>query len=182
MDYYNSTPKRKVFISYYHHDDQAYKDAFERTFGHLFINKSVQNGDINTDVSTEYIKRLIQSPDFLADASVLIVLCGPNTKGRKHVDWEISGALNTKLNGCSGVVGILLPQIPLNGRNYDYDSLPPRLADNVKSGYAAVHLWNEITSNANFVNDAIEAAFLKRSQSQLIDNTRLQMARNTSGI
>ena len=92
----NKDTRHKVFISYYHKDDQPYKDAFEKAFSHFFINKSVQDGDINTDVSTEYIKQLIQK-DFITDASVLVVLFGPNTWGRKHVDWEISAVLNKKL-------------------------------------------------------------------------------------
>jgi hypothetical protein len=29
--------RRKVFVSYYHNADQAYRDYFERAFGHLFI-------------------------------------------------------------------------------------------------------------------------------------------------
>ena len=51
--------RHKTFVSYYHKADQAYRDAFEKVFGHLFIGKSVQPGDISTDVSADYIKRLI---------------------------------------------------------------------------------------------------------------------------
>ena len=70
--------KRKVFLSYYHHDDEYYRKRFEQLFGHLFINKSVQAGDINTDSSADYIKQLIQK-DYISDASVLVVLIGPKT-------------------------------------------------------------------------------------------------------
>ena len=61
--YFNNT-KHKVFISYYHHDDQHYKNDFVLRTSNSFIHKSVMPGDINTDVSDQYIKRLIQS-DFL---------------------------------------------------------------------------------------------------------------------
>ncbi|MBI3618967.1 TIR domain-containing protein [Candidatus Peregrinibacteria bacterium] len=174
---------RKVFISYYHNDDQAYKNWFVQNFGNLFINKSVEFGDINTDVSTDYIKHLIQSDDFLADASVLIVLCGLNTWGRKHVDWEIAGALSSKVGGCSGVMGILLPSYQLlpNG-NYQYENVPPRLADNIKTGYAEMHLWNTVCASFQSITNAIESVFNKRTQTNLITNSRLQMQRNTSGV
>ena len=33
--------KHKVFISYYHDEDQCYKNEIEENFGHLFISKSV---------------------------------------------------------------------------------------------------------------------------------------------
>lgn len=65
--------QHKVFISYYHKDDQYYRNRFEELFGDLFISKSVEPGDIDTDVSTEYIKRLIQQ-NYITDTSVLVVL------------------------------------------------------------------------------------------------------------
>lgn len=107
-DQISDETKHKVFISYYHHDDQYFKHVFEGSFGHMFTNKSVEPGDIATDNSDEYIKRLIQE-DYISDSSVVLVLVGRNTKSRKHVDWEISAGLNKKVNGYSGLVGILLP-------------------------------------------------------------------------
>lgn len=35
----------------------------------------------------------------IEDSSVLVVLAGPYTWGRKHADWEISAALNKKVGG-----------------------------------------------------------------------------------
>ncbi|MGE4170262.1 MAG: TIR domain-containing protein [Candidatus Margulisiibacteriota bacterium] len=170
--------RRKVFISFYHREDQYYKDRFESLFGHLFINKSVQNGDINTDVSTEYIKRLIQGPDFLLDASVLVVLCGPNTWGRKHVDWEISGALNKKLDGYSGILGLTLPSHPdFLLSEIARQSIPPRLAENIESGYAKQYRWTEDPTE---MSKRIEEAFSNRKNSGLIKNSLPQMQRNRS--
>lgn len=40
--------RRKVFISYYHKDDQYYRNRFEDLFGHLIMSKSVEPGDIDT--------------------------------------------------------------------------------------------------------------------------------------
>jgi MTH538 TIR-like domain (DUF1863) len=171
----------KLFISYYHKDDQRYRDYFESRFRHLFISKSVQPGDICSDVSTEYIKHLIQD-DYLDDASVIGVLIGPNTRGRKHVDWEISAALNKKVGGYSGLFGILLPTFPLLGNgNYRYEDIPPRLADNVKSGFAAVYTWTSLCSDPLSVKNAIQLAFDSRiNKEKLIDNSRLQMQKNTT--
>ncbi len=168
--------KRKVFISYYHKDDQHYRNEFERIFGHLFISKSVNPGDINTDSSDEYIKRLIQQ-DYLNDCSVLIVLIGPKTLCRKHVDWETSAALNTKVGGNSGVFGILLPTHPdANKGNYQYANIPERLADNVKSGYAKIYEWPQ--SDANLVH-MIETAFSEKTTlKDKIDNSRPQYQNN----
>ena len=50
MNYYkNDSEKHNVFISYYHKGNQKYRDEFETLFGHLFINKSVEEGDIDSD-------------------------------------------------------------------------------------------------------------------------------------
>lgn len=65
----------KTFVSYYHNDDQAYKEKFENIFGDLIISKSVEKDDIDSDNSDEYIKQLIQK-DYLADTTVLAVLVG----------------------------------------------------------------------------------------------------------
>lgn len=135
--------RHKVFISYYHKDDQYYRNQFEELFGHLFINKSVEPGDIDTDVSTEYIKRLIQK-NYITDTSVLIVLVGPKTYCRKHVDWEISAALSKKVGGYSGLLGLCLPTHPDYSKDkYKADIVPPRLVDNLKSGYAKFYDWTE---------------------------------------
>lgn len=171
--------RHKTFVSYYHYADQIYRDAFERAFGHLFISKSVQPGDISTDVSTEYIKRLILE-GYITDASVLVVLVGSKTWCRKHVDWEISAGLNKKVGGYSGLLGILLPTFPIQpGDRYNYDDLPARLADNAKSRYADIYTWNWITSSEQNVKSAIQTAFDARvSRAAQIDNNRVQLGRN----
>ncbi|SRR6266571_2899146 len=168
--------KHKVFISYYHKDDQYYKERFETLYGHLFINKSVQDGDISTDVSADYISRLIIG-GYISDASVLVVLIGNNTKKRKHVDWEISAALNKKVNGYSGLIAFLLPtHDDYSKGKYTYDNIPQRLAYNVESGYAKVYDWTE---NVASMSNIIETAFNARvSDSNLINNKLIQFTNN----
>lgn len=168
--------RHKVFISYYHQDDQYYRNQFETLFGNLFINKSVEPGDIDTDNSVEYIKRLILQ-DFISDASVVVVLVGPNTWKRKHVDWEISAGLNKKVGGYSGLLGLCLPNHPDNGRDkYKTEIVPARLVDNLKSGYANFYDWTE---EASKLKGWIEEAFKNRiDKADKIDNSRDQYKYN----
>ena len=51
--------KHKVFVSYYHTDDQAYRNIFEQKLGHLFISNSVNPGDIDSGSIYHCVKRLI---------------------------------------------------------------------------------------------------------------------------
>lgn len=71
--------KHKVFISFYHYDDQYYKDYIDCYLSRNIINKSVALGEYSSDNSDEYIKRLIRE-DKISDSSVVVVLVGPNTK------------------------------------------------------------------------------------------------------
>lgn len=162
----------KAFISFHHKNDQWDRDKFERLFSHLFINKSVADGEISADTSDDYTKALIQG-NYLSDASVCVVLVGKETYKRKHVDWEISGAITNKVGGRSGIVGICLPDHPDYGKNsYAADFTPSRLVDNFKSGYAKYYDWTDDTSK---MNSYIEEAFQNRiSLSAKADNSRIQ--------
>lgn len=168
--------RHKVFISYYHKDDNYYREHFEKSFGHLFIFKSVKPGDIDTDVSTEYIKRLIQQ-NYITDTSVLVVLVGPKTYCRKHVDWEISAALSKKVGGYSGLLGFCLPTHPDYDKNkYNPNIIPPRLVDNLKSKYAKFYDW---TGDESIIKKRVEEAFKARiDKADKIDNSRLQFSYN----
>lgn len=171
--------KRKTFISYYHYEDQNYKERFKNLFGDLVTHKSVEDGDIDSDNSDGYIKQLIQN-GYLADTTVLVVLIGPNTKHRKHIDWEISGALNPKVGDkCAGILGILLPTHPdFEKETYHPSLIPARLSDNLESGYAIIRDW---TDDRVKMQEYIELAFEKRNTNyDNRDNSRLQMTKNTN--
>jgi len=170
--------KRKTFISYYHKANQTYKDKFINLTSDLIVNKSVNDGDIATDVSDEYIKQLIQN-GYLNNTTVLIVLLGQKTKCRKHVDWEISGALNHKVgNSYAGLLGLKLPSHPDFGTGkYSYSELPQRLSDNLKNDYAVIR---DFTSDRKKLQEYIELAFRKRSShADVRVNSRVQMKNNT---
>lgn len=174
--YNNNTQRHKVFISFYHHDDQAYKNYIDKYLSRNIINKSVSDGEYSTDNSDEYIKRLIRE-EKISDSSVVVVLVGPNTKNRKHVDWEIYAGLRSSINGNSGLVGIFLPTMrKADNGGYYYADMPARLADNIKSNYADFYDWDYAISNFDSI---IEKAFNNRiARKKLIDNSRPQMQKN----
>lgn len=160
--------KHKTFISFYHTDDEDKKIEFNNRFSDLIINKSVNDGDINSDNSDEYIKQLIQQ-GYLNDVTVLIVLLGPKTKCRKHIDWEIYGALDIRVGDkYSGILGIRLPSHPdYNSNYYNEDEYPERFIKNIKSGYAILKDWTE---DRYLLQEYIEQAFLNRENSEKIVN------------
>ena len=104
-------PKHKVFISYHHFNDQAYKEELIclNKRNNIFIDASVDTGDIDENLSDESIRQKIRD-EYLRDTSVTIVLVGTETKNRKHVDWEIySSMYDGHVNIKSGVLVINLP-------------------------------------------------------------------------
>jgi hypothetical protein len=89
-------PKRKVFISYHHGNDQWAYDYFSKTYGEdleLFSDQSL-DGKIRSN-DTEYVNRAIRE-DYIVGSSITIVLCGSETGKRKYVDWEIRSTLHQK--------------------------------------------------------------------------------------
>nr|VFK38086.1 MAG: MTH538 TIR-like domain (DUF1863) [Candidatus Kentron sp. SD]VFK42832.1 MAG: MTH538 TIR-like domain (DUF1863) [Candidatus Kentron sp. SD] len=164
MNGYNTTPKHKVFISF-HHADQSYKEYLETQWAGQFdgfVSRSVGDGDINPNLSTEYTRQLIRD-NFIADATVTIVLVGTGTWRRKHVDWEIGSSIrDTKRNSRTGLLGIFLPTYPLNGNSYNPYTIPPRLYKNVERGYAKIYSW---PSSPEDLKTWIHEAFQRREDS-----------------
>lgn len=95
----------KTFISYHHANEQELKDdIITRGSGENFVNKSVKDGDINTNLSEETIMRTIRN-DFLEDSTVVVVLIGEETANRPFVNSEIQAALwGEEPTGLLGVV------------------------------------------------------------------------------
>jgi hypothetical protein len=114
---------------------------------------------------------------------VVVVLVGKKTWGRKHVDWEISAALNKITDGnCSGLLGLLLPDFPLTSTHkYKFEDIPPRLADNVKPGYAEIVAWQWVCTDESRIKAAIDSAFARRvTEANKVDNSRLPFSKNRS--
>ena len=82
------TDVHKVFVSYFHEEDQQYRNEFERLCKDVMVSKSIQPGDIDTDTNTERVMQKIRD-EYLKDSTVTVVLIGLHTYGRKWVDWEL---------------------------------------------------------------------------------------------
>ena len=177
----NQSPRHRVFISF-HHEDQAYKDWFLQVMDTDIVDESVGDGDIDDDnLATETIRQRIRD-NFIRDATVTIVLIGPCTWQRKHVDWEVGSSLrDTRLNSRCGLLGILLPNHPdASAAQYRLNLIPPRLADNVvgSDAYASVYYWS---NNATDIRGWVHTAFDRRRR-LTPDNRRQQYRYNRSGL
>lgn len=174
-------PRHHVFPSFHHANDDGYKKVFELRFGNKYgviIPGGVQLGDLDPNLKTETIRQKIRD-EYLRDTSVTVVLIGTQTWQRKHVDWEISSSLrDTDLNPRSGLLGLFLPIHPAFGRGkYNPRTIPPRLYDNVKCGYAILHDWAE---DPDVVQQLVHDAYLKKSKI-LPDNSRALFKNNRTG-
>ena len=160
-------PKRRVFVSYHHDNDESYYDLFAVWFAS--ISDVVTDRSLDRRVDTddpEYTMRRIRE-GHLRGSSCTIVLCGLQTYQRKYVDWEICASLNQE----AGLLGVLLPkpwQTPI----------PARLYDNVASGYAVLVPWSNLVASPYNLRLLLENALARRKA--LIVNSRPTMRRNAS--
>ena len=178
------TKRHKVFVSY-HHDDQKYKDRFSQMMEKYTVDKSLKDGDINDqNIKTAAVRQKIQK--FIAGSTVAVVLIGPRTWQRKHVDWEISFSLRkTKEKSRCGLLGILLPNHPDFGKDPTSRNLrliPPRLADNCEGDdpYARIYRWSGSSNEVNRVRQWIHQACLRRNGTPP-DNGQQQFSNNRKG-
>lgn len=190
--------RHRVFISYYHHDDQRYKDYLIKMqefnietmqMQSIFEDFSVHENEIDdTGLSSEQIRCIIRD-EYIKDATVLILLCGENTKKRKHIDWELHAAMYDSLaNRQMGIIVINLPTIkqgirasseeekPLlsdfgqwysieNRAEFEvqYPYMPSRIIDNfVKGVPITVVEWPRIENHPTILKQLIDNAFNRR--------------------
>ena len=212
MHYYQSrhpqNNRHRVFVSYYHNDDQYHRNLFEGMFSDyhdIMVSESVEIGDIDdTRLSTDQIRQIIRDK-YLRKSTVTVVLVGERTWQRKFVDWEIGSSLRqTEYNPRSGLLGILLPTFPChtvlsgtlrpalwvpttdirtiseNGRLLSYDSrrIPPRLHDNVERGFAKIYPWSDAPDT---VQSWIHEAFKRRDKNPPPDNSYPSFKNNRTG-
>ena len=174
----NAIPRHKVFISFYEKDIQ-YKDEFVRMMGKRIVDRSVDTGNIDdTGLKTATVRQKIRD-EYIRDASVTIVLIGPRTWQRKHVDWEIGSSIRrTKRNPRCGLLGIVLPNHSSYGKRGNLHLIPPRLADNSKGEdpYALIYDWPNPLAPAK-IAQWIHRAYVHRNGTQP-NNSRTPFARN----
>jgi hypothetical protein len=177
--------RHKVFISYHHGTDEpgsgdsSWRKKFEEMFADVIHSGAVQDGDIDPNENVETVRRIIRDK-YLFDSSVTVVLVGARTWQRKHVDWEISASISdTKNSPRSGLIGIILPTHPdyAGQKTIDAHTIPPRLYDNVKSGYARLYWW---TNDPQELQQWVREAYLRKSEVQP-HNSRTPYGKNWTG-
>ena len=173
-------PRRhNVFVNYFD-DDRAHKDKCDHLMNGHLIDKSVRVDDIDDmGLRTETIFQNIRDR-FMADATVTVVLIGPETWSRKYVDWEIGSSLrDTKNSSRCGLLGILLPNHPDCGKDApDHHRLPPRFAANMvgRDPCAKLYTWPKRQA-ASQIRRWIHEAFARRKGTPP-DNSLDRFARN----
>lgn len=169
---------RKVFISYYHGDQNAV-NKFVNDFSDVCIFKTVgvKDGDFDFDSDNpQYIMRKIREKK-LEDSTVTIVLVGECTHSRRYVDWEVKASLQQGQTLPNGLIAINLPYMGNKG------NLPPRVSANVVRdsnkndvGYARYYSY---PSSKSELEKWIEDAYNARTQrSNLIKNSNDMMKYN----
>ncbi|MCO5069192.1 MAG: TIR domain-containing protein [Kiritimatiellae bacterium] len=178
MNYYQ-TPKRKVFISFSQRDRtevDAFIDKWATRQG-VFTPKVLgvsSNDDFINSTNPEYVMSQIRAK-YLQDSTVTIVLIGKCTHSRRYVDWEIKASLRQGEDDLpNGLLGILLPSAG------DRAHLPPRFADNWKSGEAECYArYRAAPATADTLRAWIEDSYEARSaRADLITNTQDMMKNN----
>ena len=175
--------RHRVFASYYHTEDQGYREQFELLFSDIhdiMVSSSVEMGDIDDTLPTERIRQIIRD-DYLRDSTVTVVLVGAHTWQRKFVDWEIGSSIRqTQYSSRSGLLGILLPTYPRPPRDlskYNRYTIAPRLYDNIACEFAKLYNWSDDPST---VQSWIHDAFKRRTE-KTPDNSRDSFKQNRSG-
>ena len=182
----NPVRRHKVFISYFHADDQVYKDRLVQALESKFVDQSVSQGDIHDEsLLLEEIRRRIRD-DHIADTTVTIVLIGPCTWQRKHVDWEISASIiDRKNNQRCGLLGLLLPTHPdYRKRPSDRNPrlIPQRLAGNIDGNdpFAMIYDWPK-NGLSKKILPKIHTAFLRRNKTPWPDDGLHLFRNNRTG-
>ena len=181
------TKRHKVFISYFHDDDQEWKDRFIRMMGDRIVDMSVNIGDIadNSPPTEDTLRRIREQ--HLSQATVIVVLIGPRTWQRKYVDWEINATLrDTDHNPRCGLLGILLPNHPDYGQtDCNRRLIPQRLAQNLeqKDPFAFIQHWpgQRNPKRADDVQNWIHQAFNRRKKQPDPDTSLHPFAQNRTG-
>lgn len=175
-----SEVKHKVFISYFH-DDQDEVEKFIETFDQeheVFIARALGVGmeqDIIDSDDTDYVMRRIQEL-YLKDSTVTIVLIGKCTWARRYVDWEIQASLrHGETVTPNGLLGIKL-------LSYEKNGYPHRLNLNLKQNERQEDCYARVIDypgSKDILTDWIEDAFRARTtRAHLIVNPRDRLKYN----
>ena len=138
----------KVFISYHHAYDQWYKEELVRIGDvfNIFIDKSVDTGDISDNLSDEQIRIKIRD-EYLRDSTVTILLAGKETRNRKHIDWELySSMIDGTVNKKSGILVIELPSVETGYFKAAHGD------EEKQEVYPEISNWKSVISREEYIN------------------------------
>lgn len=125
----NSLPIIQTYVSFDHEVDNDWFLNIERSCKsnlQFRRDKSVDRA-INSDLANLVCANVL--PSEVENSLIALVLVGKETWRRKYIDWEIDVSL--RLGGA--LIGIQLPTLAVINNSI---SMPGRLLDNVRSGYA----------------------------------------------
>lgn len=201
--------KHKIFISYYHMDDQKYKNRLVNwnKKENIFDDYSVSDGDIQNGLPAEEVRQIIRD-DFIKDSTVLVLLCGKNTKKRKYIDWELQTAMySNDQNNKLGILIINLPysdndiypankhesEIITNKKNKvwpsietehecreNFPELPNRIIENLPLENVNLTIvdWERIYKKKETLMDVIDGAYRRRNNQGYDTSTPLKKENN----
>ncbi|MFU2078373.1 TIR domain-containing protein [Avibacterium endocarditidis] len=202
--------KHKIFISYHHENDQWAKEKLLKLNEkyNIFIDGSVDTGDINNELNDQTIRTKIRD-EYLKDSTVTILLVGTETKNRKHIDWELYSSMHDgTVNKKSGILVIQLPStnpqywraahgdtekkeiypstthwIRINSREEygkRYPFLPDRIIDNLLTENVKISVtrWCDLISYPEKLRLLIDLTFKDKDSCQY--DLGRQMRRNNS--
>lgn len=154
----------KIFVSYHHDRDRNFYNDFCRLFKdryEIIEDTSVERTTGSNDA--EYIVRNLRA-NYITITDHTIVLCGMLTPWRKFVDWEIKATLDES----HGLLGINLPTNPSVAK--DICIVPDRLYDNIRSGYASLLQWHQVTREPELLTQQLRQSVTRPDS--LIRNLR----------
>lgn len=164
---------RNCFISYHHNNDQRYINKLRKVVKSMKVSDYSLKDDIG-HLTDETIYKKVRSK--MRTCSVTVVLIGSRTGHRKWIDWEIWASLrgyqhpfDTKKSfKPNGLLVIYLP-----GENH---SIPDRLNDNIKSGYAVSMKWKNL--ERDFESKVNYAYWKRNNAASKIRNSRKRQEQN----
>ena len=111
--------------------------------------------DVGPAVDREHLLAEIRRK-YVWEATVTILLAGPCTWARRHVDWSIAAALrDDEVGRRTGLLGLRLPTVPGSRPAV----VPERFADNVDAGYAT---FRGYPASSEELRAWVEAALVAR--------------------
>ena len=165
---------RNCFLSYHHESDQKYLIKLRNHISGVRISDYSLKDDIGHLTDDTIYKKV---RDKMRNCSVTVVLVGELTGHRKWIDWEIWASLRAYSHADpllsfkpNGLLAIFLPT--------STHSIPRRLEDNIKSGYAVSMKWENL--ERDFESKVNYAYWNRTNNLYKIDNSRERQERNYS--